>query len=539
MTLLYLRYRVLMAWSALKPGGRKDWGFRIVIGIVCLVNLPVLGLFYWGLRRLFAAVAEAHGLDRLQQLLHLPAAAYGLFLLFLVLNRVHPTLFEATDDALLRSLPIPPRSLAHARLTVLAVSLSPLLLLFMPLAVFYGLEAGASVLYYPTAAIPLYGLFLLSIGALLTCLLALSLSSRLLRIVSRVGSAVILIPAGLAAVTMMPMAHKALAMIDALLSLAEQVSVGPIAWLVTGLAGAATGAVGQATGYLVTLAVSAALLWLASVWITARLPPADVIDAEPADVGTASGLSWWAPSWLSGPSRGLWRRELIAVREEAARTLLLPMGMILLFTVMNRIMSDAFPMRLMLGILSVSIVAGQTMVAVGQEGKAFWILRMLPVPMWRILLVKLVVRLLVALLALATAAALVVGIGSLGKDASSLATSPFAFNLDINAALLPWLAVMAMIALVLCGVWGLAIGARFPEFIPTRKGQYVGVGPNLLGTFGSMFIIASLLLSLLPLQVEALLPILWFLPFAVIAFWIALTTLFFAWSAWHLERLEA
>jgi hypothetical protein len=211
MTLLYLRYRVLMAWSALKPGGSKDWGYRIVIGVACLANLPVLALMYWGMRQMFSAIVEGYGLGTLLQLLHLPAAAYAILLLFLVINRVHPSLFEATDDSLLRSLPVRPWLLAHARLTLLALSLSPLLLLFMPLAVFFGMESGAPPHYYPMAALltAVYGLFILGLG----------------------------------------------------------------------------------------------------VHITARLPAADVVDAEPADVGTASGLGWWAPSWLGPASRALMRRD--------------------------------------------------------------------------------------------------------------------------------------------------------------------------------------------------------------------------------------
>jgi hypothetical protein len=142
------------------------------------------------------------------------------------------------------------------------------------------------------------------------------------------------------------------------------------------------------------------------------------------------------------------------------------------------------------------------------------------------------------MLALALTAIIVFAINAVGVEGDAPAAMSTLFRMDIDERLLPWLVVMALVGLVLCGIWGLAVGARFPEFVPQRKGQFVGVGASLLGTFGALFIIATLMLSLLPLQVEALLPVLWFLPFAMIAFWVALTVMLLAWAAWHLERLE-
>ena len=97
---------------------------------------------------------------------------------------------------------------------------------------------------------------------------------------------------------------------------------------------------------------------------------------------------------------------------------------------------------------------------------------------------------------------------------------------------------MAGIGILLSSVWGLATGARFPRFIPPRKGQYVGTGASLLGSFTPMAICGTLVCSLLPLQIDALRPVLWFLPFAVLAFWVFACLLYFAWAAWHLENLE-
>ena len=34
MTLLLLRCRARMAWTLLKPGSRKDWGYRILIAVL-------------------------------------------------------------------------------------------------------------------------------------------------------------------------------------------------------------------------------------------------------------------------------------------------------------------------------------------------------------------------------------------------------------------------------------------------------------------------------------------------------------------------
>ena len=97
---------------------------------------------------------------------------------------------------------------------------------------------------------------------------------------------------------------------------------------------------------------------------------------------------------------------------------------------------------------------------------------------------------------------------------------------------------MLAISVLVTGLWGFGVGARFPDFAPSRKGQYVSPSVGLLGTFGSMGIAATLLLALVPLQIEALRPVLWFLPLAVLGFWLGACALLLAWAAWHLERVE-
>ena len=84
MTLLYLRYRARMALALLKPQTRKDWGYRIFIVLLVIFNTPALAMMYWGVHTLFGTVAEVHGMSAVGRLLYLPAAVYGVFLLFLV-----------------------------------------------------------------------------------------------------------------------------------------------------------------------------------------------------------------------------------------------------------------------------------------------------------------------------------------------------------------------------------------------------------------------------------------------------------------------
>ena len=79
-----------MWWGLLRPGWRQDWGHRLLVGFVLLFNLPVLGMLYWGFYGLGVTVVDDLGLDALTRLLHLPVTAFGVFFLFLVLNRVHP-----------------------------------------------------------------------------------------------------------------------------------------------------------------------------------------------------------------------------------------------------------------------------------------------------------------------------------------------------------------------------------------------------------------------------------------------------------------
>lgn len=541
MTLLYLRYRARMAWTLLKPGHRKDWGQRIFICLMVLLYLPVLVMVYWGLGVLAAQVAQSFGIPVLQRLLYLPAAGFGFVLLFLALNRVYPVLFESADNELLHALPIPARRLAHARLVGLALLLSPLLLLFAPLAVIFGLQAGAAAPFYAVGLLllALFGLAVVGLGALVTTLLALAMSWPALRRLSRYGTALFLIPSAVSFFALIPMATRAVNAMDQLLALADRLAVGPTAWLVDGLAGAAAGSGSGAIVPALALAATAVLSWGGSLGVWPRLAARDAVGPAPMRVGTAGGLGWWAPGWLSSASRALWRRELAAVRAEAPRSLLMPAAAILFFAVVNRFMAGAFPMRFLLGIMAMSLVVGQTMNAVGQEGQAFWILRALPLPMWRVLATKLAVRTAVALLALALLAGLIVALSVVGAadGTTDLATLP-ALPFPIAEGAIPWVVLMAAVGLVLSAMWGLAIGARFPRFTPSRQGQYVGVGASLCGTFGAIAILASLLLSSVPLQIEALLPILWFLPLAVAAFWAAACLMLLAWAAWHLERLE-
>ena len=544
-TLLYLRYRAIMAWSQLKPGRRRDWGYAIVIALAIFCNLPAVGFVYLGLYRLFGEVATNFGIETLERLFHLPAGGFGVFLVFLVLNRVYPVLFESADGELLRSLPISAPGLAHLRLSGLGLLLAPVLLLFAPLAAFYGIYAGAPPSYYPIGAVLIacFGLTVLGVCALLTELLALSVPQRGVRGLSRYGTVIFLVPFGFGFFLLLPMARQATGIIDQILALADRFAFGPAAWMVDGLAAAAAGAA------VPTLLAGAALLGLAiGSWggclaLAPVLARRDVVEPPPRPAGAASGIGWWAPGWLAPASRALWRRELTAVREEAARSLLLPAVMVVFLTVMNRFMATGWPMHFIIGLMAISTVGGLTMSAIGQEGRAFWILRTLPIPVWRVLAVKLVVRTGIAVLFVAAMVGLFSAVSSTAASsgAADVTGSPSVMStmgVTVDDRLVPWLASTILAALVLSGIWGLATGARFPEFIPKRKGQYVGIAASLYGTFGSFAITGSLLLSLLPLQVDALLPLLWFLPLAVFAFWLAACLLYLAWAGWHLERLE-
>ena len=228
-------------------------------------------------------------------------------------------LFESSDAELLRSLPITAKRLTHARLTGLAVLLSPVLLLFMPLAVFYGMVADTGPAYYAVAVLflALFGLTVLGVGALLTCLLALSVPARGLRGLSKYGTLLILFPCGLAAFMLMPMLPQLNDMMDQMLAIADRVAVGPIAWIVDGLAGFAGDSGIAAALPAAALLACAAGSWGACLALAPRLSARDVIESAPVTVGTVSGLGWWAPGWLDSVSRALWRRE----KEEPALAL--------------------------------------------------------------------------------------------------------------------------------------------------------------------------------------------------------------------------
>lgn len=530
MTLLYLRYRARMALSLLKPQTRKDWGYRILIVGLAIYSIAALSMMYWGVHTLFAKVAAAYGVDALARLLYLPAAGYGVFLLFLVLNRVYPTLFESSDHELLRSLPIAPPRLTHLRLTGLAILLSPILLFLVPFAVFYGMEVDAAAGYYAISSLLmlLYGLAIVSLGSVVTSALAAVMASPRLRALTRHGTAVVLIPCGLAmslSLSQTRQAMQVMQVMDQALAIADRLAFGPSAWFVNGLTGAAAGMGARAVLPGAALVLCIAVCWGGSLALSPRIHHRDIIDAQTPKGGVASSLGWWAPTWLSSPGRALWRREMTAVRVEAPRTLLGPVVMVLLFAVMDRFTTAFFPASYMLGFMSIVLTSGMTMPAMGQEGRAFWILRSLPVPMWKVLVVKLTVRMVTGLVALALLTGLVV----------TISPPP---PLPIEGRLLTLAISMGVVALILSGMWGLATGARFPNFTPSRAGQYVGVGASLAGTFGSMGIAVTLGLSLLPLHVTALRPVLWFLPLAMIAFWAGVVLLYLAWACWHLERLE-
>lgn len=542
---LYLRTRLRIAWARIKPGSRKDWGYRILIGVMVLIYSPVIGVGYWGLSALTHKIAAESGMDTLLQLLHLPVAAFSALLLLLVLNRVYPVLFEPADAELLRSLPVTAQALTRARLAGLALLMSALPLLLLPLLVFYGIEAEASAVYYALALVLvlLFALVIFAAGALGTSVLVWTTPAKGVRGMSKYGTAAILLPASMAAFMLLPRVREVSGMMEQMLEYAAYFSIGPIAWLVQGVASAAAGALGELAIIMVLLLLCAASMLGLCVALTSRLAQRDIVEAAPVSLQSAGGTTWWAPGWLDGPSRALWRREMNAVQADAARTILMPMGMVAFFAIMSRISANIISLPLILGLMVVGMLPGLTMAAVGQEGRAFWVVRTLPIPMWRVLLVKWMVRTsvgLVAIVVLATAGYFVTTIGAApGADSASTTNALFA-NLPSawSPPLLTWAFVMAGIGILLSSVWGLATGARFPRFIPPRKGQYVGTGASLLGSFTPMAICGTLVCSLLPLQIDALRPVLWFLPFAVLAFWVFACLLYFAWAAWHLENLE-
>ena len=63
MTLLLLRCRARMAWTLIKPGSRKDWGYRILIAVLALIYSPLLVMMFWGIRVLSGTIAQALGIE--------------------------------------------------------------------------------------------------------------------------------------------------------------------------------------------------------------------------------------------------------------------------------------------------------------------------------------------------------------------------------------------------------------------------------------------------------------------------------------------
>ena len=545
MTWLYLRSRLRITWTRVKPGSRKDWGYRILIGVMVLIYGPVIGVGYWGLSALSHRIAEESGIETLRQLLHLPVAAFSALLLLLVLNRVYPVLFEPADAELLRSLPVTAQALTRARLTGLALLMSPVPLLLLPLLVFFGIEAAAPTPYYAFAVVfvLLFALVVFGIGALTTSVLVWTTPAKGVRGMSKYGTAAILLPVCMAAFMLLPRVREVNGMMEQALAYAEYFAVGPIAWLVQGVANAAAGALADVAVAVALLLLCATSMLGLCVALTSHLAQRDPVESAPASMQSAGGTTWWAPGWLDGPSRALWRREMNAVHENVARTILMPMGMVAFFAIMSRVSTNFISLPLIVGLMVVGMLPGLTMAAVGQEGRAFWIVRTLPIPMWRVLLVKWMVRTsvgLVAIIVLATTGYFVTTIGAAPATDNVSQTSALFASLPSawSPPLLTWALVMTGVGILLSSVWGLATGARFPRFIPPRKGQYVGTSAGLLGTFTPMAICGSLVCSLLPLQIDALRPVLWFLPFAVLAFWVFACLLYFAWAAWHLENLE-
>lgn len=530
MTGLFLRYRARMLLGALRPASRRDWGILGLVAFFVLVYSPMIILMYTSLQLVAERVAEVHGLGVLQRLMYLPAATHGIVLLFLILNRVYPILLESSDRELLRSLPVPAPQLARARLTMLAVALVPVALVFAPLAAFYGHEAGAGLALAGWIALLLaaYLALLVGLGGVVTALLARLLSPVGLRRLSRYGTLIVLFPAAMAASLFLPHLRQVPAAVDLLdlpLRYAGHLSHGPSAWLVDGLAAAASGRALELLGWCGLIGASAVVAWWAALALAGPLLEADAIDPEATRPSSRAVVGMWAPSWLGAASRAIWRREVGAVLVEAPRTILPFLAMFALFTFMGRIGSGAMPLSFMLPFFGIMMASNVCMMSVGQEGEAFWIIRTLPVPMWRVLVVKLAVRLTATILVMG----LLAGIVALVSPSTSL---------PIDASELPVVVPLFAVSLGIAAVWSLATGARFPRFRPTRKGQHVGVAASLCGTFGSLIIVATILLSVLPMKVEALRPMLWFLPLVVPAFWLGVVALYLAWASWHLERLE-
>jgi hypothetical protein len=529
-TTLYLRYRARMLLSFLKPGSRRDWGYLALGAFLVLVYGPIIFLLYATLQSAFAQVAGSHGVPVLQRLLYLPATAHSIGLLFLILNRAHPALLESADGDLLRSLPLSGRTLAQARMSGLALSMAPVALLLAPLLGFYAheAEAGLGLALWIVLLLALYLLLLVGVGCTVTGLLARTLSPLGLSRLSKYGTLVVLVPMLMSLSLALPnrgIVPQLVEVVNLLLEYADRLRWLPGAWVVRGVGAASAGALGEALSWSLLLAAGAGLLWWAGLALVGPLMEEDRAAPETAAAAAPGSMLSWAPSFLSGASRALWRREFSAVLVEAPRALLpiIPLACMPLLTGRSAAIMSFLPY--MLALMALIMVSTLCLAAVGQEGQAFWILRTLPVPMWRVLMVKLAVRLSSVMLILVPLATLAV----LFLPAVEL---PFAD--DLLVLVVP----LALVALAVSGVWSLATGARFPVFKPTRKGQYVGVAGSLCGVYGAIIIFATTLLSLLPMQVPSLRPLLWFLPIAVPVFWLGVSVLFLTWALWHLEHLE-
>ena len=544
MILLYLRYRLRMLLNYFTRGSKKDWGAVLLPIFVILVNIPFLVGVLFALNQGFKQIAVHYGEETLHRLLYPQIGLVGFLLLLSALKAFYPALFEASDLDFLKAMPIKRTEVYGARFVLQFMALTLVMLLLLPAAVIYGLTLEAHWTYYLTLPLTFlfFALLIVGLSSVVMLLLARLAAGRKWRMIIKYGPTVLMLPLLVGTMVAIPyLQHKTrdneiAEMLPAALSFSHYLAYGPSAWLGDALAAAAAGRpspFAMNAGLLVGGATL--LLWLA-IRIGRPLFELDAVSVQsdgPQKRGSVKKTELQAGmGWLSPSSRALWRLELSAVRQEAVRTVVPGLGISVVFLFMA-VYLDNPGFGAMPGIFMVSMCVGLCTPAVGQEGRAFWILRSLPVPMWKILALKFLVR-----TSLALGAVVLLG-------AAIILLLPLVRTTFVEDPLLGYGgALIVLLTVPVCAAWSLLIGARFPRFEPATKGQYMGFFTGVCATLGTFLIVGSMVLSFVPLKVEALYgvevlrPLLFFLPGIAFVFWVGVCALLAVWALWNLKRLE-
>ena len=469
--LLRVRMAALGSWFTGAATGKKvpSKGKLIGFSLLMLYSFGALTFMFWHYFSALAGPFHSLGLDWLFYSIT-GVSAFSLMFIGSVFF-AKSQLYEARDNELLLSMPVPPGSILLSRMVMLLVVTVAFGLPAMVPAAVIGIgttqpsPAGVTAIILLFLLLPLFSLALSSLfGWLLSIVTARvrrkSLFGTLLCVAAIVGYSLLV---GKVNAAIMDIASHADAIADSL------GAVAPVYWF-----GSAMGD-GRVDRLLIL-----AVIFLAAAGLTYALLSATFISTATARRGFAKVRYVEKRAEAASPDAALLRRELARLGSSSAYIMNAAMGQIMLLlgaavllvkrrAVMELLASEPelaslLPPLLILGLCLFASMGLVSAPSVSLEGKNLWIVQSLPVDPWQALRAKLRVHLLVCIPPILLVALIVI------------------FTVKLTAAEASLLVAAPVAMTVFVGLLGLAENLRHPNLDWSNEAQAVKTGFGLLFT---------------------------------------------------------